>query len=103
MPAMPEMQQPTTDDPAFEARVLRAFIKGDRLVSLPARARKKQVVLRFLVTRVLSDDEAVEEPELNRRLATWHPDFAALRRYLVEAGLVSRSGMSYRRGIPPRV
>jgi hypothetical protein len=29
--------------------------------------------------------------------ALWHPDVAALRRYLVDAGLAERSGMTYRR------
>ena len=89
-----------SDDPAYEAKVLRAFIKGDRLVSLPARERKKQVVLRFLVERVLPDDADVDERELNARLARWHPDVAALRRYLVDGGFATRSGMTYRRALP---
>lgn len=88
------------EDPAFAAKVLRAFIKGGRLVSLPARERKKQVVLRYLVERVLPDDADVDEPEINTRLAAWHPDVAALRRYLVDSGLATRMGMSYRRAGP---
>jgi hypothetical protein len=85
------------EDPAFEARVLRAFVRGDRLVSIPARDRKKQVVLRFLVGKVFTDAEQLDERDLNMRLALWHPDVAALRRYLVDAGLAERSGMTYRR------
>ena len=85
------------EDPAYEARVLRAFVRGDHLVSIPARDRKRQVVLRFLVDRVFPDAEPVDERDLNLRLALWHPDVAALRRYLVDAGLVERSGMTYRR------
>ena len=88
------------EDPAYAAKVLRAFIKGDRLVSVPARERKKQVVLRYLVGRVLPDDAAIDEPEMNRRLAAWNPDVAALRRYLVESGLATRTGMTYRRARP---
>jgi hypothetical protein len=90
------------EDPAFEAKVLRAFVKQGRLVSLPARERKKQVILRFLVDEVLPDATAVREPELNARLAAWHPDVAALRRYLVEGGYAARAGMTYRRVAPPR-
>jgi hypothetical protein len=89
------------DDPAFEAKVLRAFVKGDRLVSVPARERRKRVVLRFLVAQVLPDDDPVPEPELNARIARWNPDFASLRRYLVETGLATREGMLYRRVRPP--
>src|SRR5258707_1529153 len=85
------------EDPAYEARVLRAFIRGDRLVSIPARDRKKQVILRFLVDRVFPDITPLDERDLNVRLALWHPDVAALRRYLVDAGLAERSGMTYRR------
>jgi hypothetical protein len=92
----------TPDDPAFEAHVLRAFVRGGRIVSLPARLRRKLVVLRFLLEQVLPDLEPVEERELNMRIALWHPDVAALRRYLVDTGLASRAGMTYRRAIPPR-
>ena len=87
------------EDPAYEARVLRAFIRGDRLVSIPARDRKRQVILRFLVDRVFPDAEPLDERDLNMRLALWHPDVAALRRYLVDAGLAERSGMTYRRSV----
>lgn len=97
---MPEDAPP--EDPIYAAKVLRAFIKSGRLVSLPARQRKKQVVLRFMLDAVLPDaTEALAEPELNARLAVWHPDVAALRRYLVDAGLASRTGMTYRRAVPP--
>lgn len=87
------------DDPAYEARVLRAFIRGDRLVSIPARERKRLVVLRFLVDQVFHGLEPLDERNVNMRLALWHPDVAALRRYLVGAGLADRSGMTYRRSI----
>jgi hypothetical protein len=83
--------------PDDDAKVLRAFVKGDRLVSIPARQRKKQIVLRFLVDRVLPDAAEVADPELNDRLAHWHPDVAALRRYLVDGGFATRTGMVYRR------
>jgi hypothetical protein len=88
------------EDEAFEAKVLRSFVKGDRLTSIPARARKKAVILRFLLDRVFPDMEPVQERDVNMRLALWHPDVAALRRYLVDAHLVTRDGMTYRRAFP---
>jgi hypothetical protein len=91
---------PGRDDPAFEARVLRAFIRKGRLVSLPARERKRRVVLRYLLDEVFPDLEPIDERDVNLRLALWHPDVAALRRYLVDAGLVTRAGMVYRRAVP---
>ena len=88
------------DEPAFEARVLRAFIREGRLVSLPARERKRRVVLRYLLDEVFPDLEPVDERDVNMRLALWHPDVSALRRYLVDAGLLTRSAMIYRRAVP---
>jgi hypothetical protein len=85
------------DDPQFEARVLRAFVRGDRLASIPARERKKRVILRWLVDHVLPDAAPVGERELNMRIALLNPDASALRRYLVDAKLAEREGMVYRR------
>lgn len=90
----------TPDDPAFEAKVIRAFVKGDRLASIPARERKKRVIYRYLLERVLPDAEPVDERELNMRLALWHPDVAMIRRGLVDLGLADRTGMTYRRAVP---
>ena len=88
------------DDPQFEARVLRAFVRGGRLASIPARERKKRVILRWLADQVLPDDAPVDERELNMRIALLNPDASALRRYLVDAKLAKREGMVYRRTAP---
>ena len=90
------------DDPQFEARVLRAFVRGGRLASIPARERKKRVILRWLVDQVLPDAAPVDERELNMRIALVNADVSALRRYLVDAKLAGRDGMVYRRAIPVR-
>jgi hypothetical protein len=90
------------DDPLYEARVLRAFIRRDRLVSIPARERKRRVILRFLLDQVLPDETPVAERDLNLRIARWNPDPAALRRYLVDAGLAERAAGIYRRAVPVR-
>jgi len=81
-----------------EERVERAFFRGDRLVSLPARAGKRAILLRMVRDRCFAEDRDYEEEEVNMRLALLHPDVAALRRYLVDTGLMTRSGGIYRRG-----
>lgn len=89
-----------TNDPevAYEAAVLRAFIRDGRLASIPARERKKLVIYRYLLDQVLPDpDEAVAERDLNMRLALWHPDVATIRRAFIDHGLATREGMVYRR------
>jgi DNA-binding transcriptional ArsR family regulator len=83
--------------PAFEAKVLRAFFDGDRLISIPAQEKKRLVVLRYLLERCFTEDRPYPEKEVNQRLAIFHPDVAALRRSMVERGLVTRDGGVYRR------
>jgi hypothetical protein len=114
MPAMPDPEpdrEPPDvraaawepDDPAYEAKVIRAFIRGDRLMSIPARDRKKLVIYRFLLDRVLPDPaEEVAERDLNMRLALWHPDVATIRRALIDSRLATREGMTYRRAVRSR-
>jgi hypothetical protein len=91
---------PPIEDPAYVQKVLRAFVRDGRLVRIPARERKKRVVLRWLLDRAFPDDEPVDERDVNMRIALLNRDVSSLRRYLVDAGLVTRSGMVYRR-VPP--
>jgi hypothetical protein len=93
---------PDRDDEArYRARVLRAFVRDGRLASIPAQDRKRQVVLHWLVETCFSEDGGYPEKDVNMRLALIHPDVAALRRYLVEAGLMTRASGVYRRALPP--
>lgn len=80
-----------------DEKVLRAFIRDDRLVSIPARAQKRLVILRYLAAQCFTEDRDYPEAEVNQRLALWHPDVAALRRDMVDAGLMTRAGGVYRR------
>ena len=82
---------------AFEAKVLRSFFRDGRLVSIPAQDRKKRVVLRHLRDLCFTENRAYPEKEVNQRLARFHPDVAALRRYLVDFRLMTRKGGEYRR------
>ncbi len=81
----------------YDQQVVFAFIKDDRLVSIPARHKKRLVILRYLVDRSFPEDRAYPEKEVNQRLALFHPDVAALRRYMVEENLLTRESGEYRR------
>jgi hypothetical protein len=85
------------DTPPEVARILRSFLVDGRLVTIPASGRKRLVVLRYLLDRVFTEDRDYPEKEVNQRLALFHPDVAALRRYLVDEGLVDRGAGLYRR------
>jgi hypothetical protein len=82
---------------AFDAKVLRAFVRDGRLVSIPAQPKKRLVVLRFLVASCFPDDRHYTEVEVNERLKAHDEDVAALRRYMVESGLMARASGIYRR------
>jgi hypothetical protein len=78
-----------------ERRILRSFLVDGRLVSIPVGRARRDVILRFLLERVFSEDRRYPEKEVNQRLALFHPDVAALRRYLVDEGYVDRDGGLY--------
>ena len=91
--------QPLSDDPAEDA-VLSAFVRDGRLVSIPAQRSKRLVVLEHLV-RVFEPGVRYPEREVNSLLAVWYGDVAALRRYLVDEGLLGRAaGVYWRTGGP---
>lgn len=86
-----------SDDPAEHA-VLSAFVRAGRLTSIPVQLSKRRVVLDHIV-RVFEPGLRYPEREVNALLAVWHPDVAALRRYLVDEGFLSReSGVYWRTG-----
>ena len=89
-------QRGADDATADEQRVLRNFVVDGRLVRLPARYEQKRVVLGY-VARRFEEGRAYDEREVNALLREFHEDTAALRRYLVDWGLLERSGGVYRR------
>lgn len=90
--------EPLTPD---ESKTMRAFFADGRLVSIPANRRKRALILQWLRDAVFTEDREYPEAEVNQRLALFHPDVAALRRYMVDGGLVTRDHGRYRRaGLP---
>ena len=81
-------------------KVVRAFFRDGRLVAIPARTSKRELLLPVILERCFPEDRDYEEKEVNMRLALLHPDVAALRRYLVDGGLMTRVGGIYRRARP---
>jgi hypothetical protein len=78
-------------------KVVRAFLRDGRLVSIPARPGKRELLLPVILDRCFPEDRDYEEKEVNMRLALLHPDVAALRRYLVDGRLMTRQDGIYRR------
>lgn len=82
----------TTD----EERVLRAFVKDDRLEQIPAKQTKLLVILDWLVQK-FDENSAYPEAEVNEIINRYHPDHATLRRLLVDFGYMTREQGIYRR------
>ena len=81
-------------------KVERAFLRDGRLVSIPAKPSKRDLLLPVILDRCFPEDREYEEKEVNMRLALLHPDVAALRRYLVDGGWMTRGAGIYRRARP---
>ena len=104
---MPETTRagPSADTPlrrlTDREKVIRAFVREGRLVSIPAKPKKRDLLLPYILERCFPEDRDYEEKEVNQRLALLHRDVAALRRYLVDARLMTREAGIYRRAVPP--
>jgi hypothetical protein len=82
------------DAPADVARVLRAFVRDGRLLSIPSVHAKRLVVLDWLVQR-FEPGRRYSEAMVNLMLGQAHADTAALRRYLVDEDMLSRDHGQY--------
>lgn len=78
-------------------KVLHAFVTDGRLTGIPARERKRHIVLRWVTEADFEPGRAYPERDVDMRLALRHRDVAALRRHLVEGRYLSRVDGVYRR------
>jgi hypothetical protein len=93
-------EEPAVDPTATgaAAAVLRTFIRDGRLVQIPANHTKRGYVLDFLASQ-FEPGRTYPERVVNEELQKWHPDSAALRRYLVEEEFLERrDGIYWRAG-----
>jgi hypothetical protein len=86
------------DAPPEAARVLRSFFKGGQLSSIPASRSKRLIVLDY-IAQVFEPGRRYPEAAVNKMLLQFNDDVAALRRYLVDEGLMDRAeGLYWRTG-----
>jgi hypothetical protein len=82
--------QPEPPEGSPEAAVLRRFLHNGRLLSMPAARGKRLVVLDHLAG-LFEPGRRYPEPEVNELLGRYHPDYAMLRRHLVDDGFLDRA------------
>jgi hypothetical protein len=77
-----------------ERRILANAFTGIRLTRIPAQRFRRRVVLERLAQEF---DIGIHyaEKEVNTKLRSFHPDYAALRRYLVDEGFLDRAEGHY--------
>ena len=89
------LEGPWTDE---EARMLSRFFSGRRLTSIPTARLKRLLVLERLALE-FEPGMRYHEREVNFTLQMFFADYAALRRYLVDEGLMTRAdGVYWRTG-----
>jgi hypothetical protein len=87
----------TTTDPARLSVLLNCFRDG-KLVYLPEKFGKRQIVLEE-IAQSFEPGTRYAEAEVNLVLRDLYPDYAALRRYLVDSAFLSREdGFYWRSG-----
>jgi len=70
------------------------FFRPDgTLISIPVKLTKKLAVLHH-IARDLSSETKYPEKELNLIIAKYHDDTAAIRRYMIEFGILERDSAS---------
>lgn len=83
---------------ADETNILGRFFSGARLTEIPSAQAKRYLVLERLAME-FEPGVRYEEAEVNFTLQLFHRDYAALRRYLVDEGLMTRAdGVYWRTG-----
>ncbi len=94
-PATARIGPPVDDVDRERAKALRDFFTGDTLKQIPAQRRKRVFVLQHLVERFTPGTDYPER-SVNEILKRAHPDFATLRRELVDYGFMTRERGIYR-------
>jgi hypothetical protein len=89
--------EPVEDDRA-RAAVLRAFLRDGRLVQWPAARGKRRILLEHIAA-VFEPGVRYPERDVDAILRAWNADYATIRRYLIDEGLMTRQdGVYWRTG-----
>jgi hypothetical protein len=91
---MPDLDATSVLKAVADDPLLRVFVGDGRLAAIPARhARRRQLL--DVIAQAFEPGVRYPENRVSAFLGALHPDFAALRRYLVDEEFLSRSGGEY--------
>ena len=84
----------TVDPEAFSQKILKTYFEGDRLKEIPLRYKKQRIILAKLVEQ-FQPGVRYPEKEVNEIFKRFHPDCAALRRYMIDHRFMARENNIY--------
>lgn len=78
------------DEDKYARKVLRSFLEDGRLKEIPAQRKKRDIILRWLVSH-FEPGKQYPEAAVNETIKRYHDDYATLRRELIMTRLMDRS------------
>jgi hypothetical protein len=82
---------------ADNEKILKNFLtETGTLKTIPSSFKKRLIILEWLVG-IFESDQSYTELEVNQLIKPIHPDFATLRRELVDSGFLKRENGIYNR------
>lgn len=79
------------EHPAETKQGVDRWLRDGRIDHYPAKPAQRLELLQWVAARAVGAEEVLDEKALGERLAAFTSDVATLRRYLVDAGLLTRS------------
>jgi DNA-binding transcriptional ArsR family regulator len=79
---------------AYDSKVMKAFVHDGVVEVLPVSPKKRMVLLKWLLER-FEVGKRYPEREVNELIKPNCPDFATIRRYFIEAGMMQRENGVY--------
>jgi len=102
---MPDLDPAPVIEAIAADQRLRVFVRRGRIETLPAKRSRRRLLL-DKIAQGFEPGLRYPEHRVSRFLGAIYPDYAALRRYLVDEELLSRAGGEYWRSggtVPPSV
>jgi hypothetical protein len=91
---MPDLDTASVLEAVANDPVLRVFVGNGRLESIPARHARRRHLL-DVIAQAFEPGVRYREDRVSAFLGTIHPDYATLRRYLVDEDFLSRADGEY--------
>ncbi len=85
----PAVRPPAPKGEGGEEVIVQRYLRDGRLTDLPMKENKLEIVLRWVADQI-APDRTFTEKEISAILGEIYPDYAMLRRYLVDYGLMAR-------------